>query len=215
MKKILLIIYCILLLTGCVKTTTTDSIPPSLFSFKPANIIFLSADLDSRPFSRCIQNKIRISLPHLTIIPEDTFRDNLYPWFESSTVPRGAEELASVLNNPLLVEPLKNSKADTLIYINGNTDHHNEQGGIIGGGGYGGAAFFGAYSADRVTNITTTIFNLDNGSILGNTDVTSEGVVGGAIFVIIPIPALAFTESKACNQTAKQLIDYFKKNNQL
>ena len=62
--------------------------------------------------------------------------------------------------------------------------------------------------------MATTVWNLKEGNLIGNTDIHSQGKVRMPMF-IIPIPIPAFTEGAACRETAKRISDRLKNNNPL
>jgi len=67
-------------------------------------------------------------------------------------------------------------------------------------------------SYKRETNIETTVWDIENLVLIGTTDAHSEGKAG-IIGVIVPIPIFSFTESNACDETAKRISNIIKGEN--
>ena len=136
----------------------------------------------------------------MKIVPEDKFRDALFPWFESNTFPNDIDELSNLMNNDFVRERIESLGVRFVILIHGLT----AQSKLEGGGGGVGVAAVGILAAERETRIHATVWDLNEVVSLGDVNAESQGDVG-TIIIGLPIPMLAFTESTACSEVAKQI----------
>ncbi len=195
-----------ILLFGCMKSQINNSLKTNYHGYKPAAVTVLSTTQEDKDLARCLQKELKKDLPYLKIIPEDQFRNALFPWFEYRTAPKDATELSALLNKTLVREHIERLGVDILVYVNGETIQGQLDGPGLCGGGYGGVGCLGYLSAERKTHMATTVLNLKDATTIGSTDIHFHGSVEVPM-LIIPIPIPAFTQSAACNETAKLISD--------
>lgn len=215
MKYILLIISIInILLFGCMKSQIKDSLTTTSHFHKDMTITILSNNPEDEKFARCLQTEMKEDLPELKIISEDKFRNNLFPWFEPGIAPKDAKGLSALLSKTMVRKHLDSLGVKILVYVHGETVQGELGGPGFCGGGYGGAGCLGYVSAERETNITTTVWNLEEVVSMGTTDIHYQGSIRVPMF-IIPLPIPVFTESTACSETAKRISDCIKNKDSL
>jgi hypothetical protein len=201
---IVFICFFSILLFGCMKSQTKDSLMVQTHEQHFSVATVLADDFEDKRFAECVQWDLKNEFPKIKFIPGDSFRDALFPWFEPNTAPREKGELSAILNKTLVRERIEAIGVELLIYVHGDTN----QGRFSGShGGYGAAA--GYYSAKRQTHIWTTVWDLKDNVRVGDTDVDFQGTVHIPILgfpILIPV----FTESSACNETSKRISNCLK-----
>ena len=175
------------------------------------NVQYRSDNLEDKKLAQCLQRELKKDLSNLKIIPEDQFRNALFPWFEYRTAPKDATELSALLSKTLIREHIERLGVEILAYVHGETNQGQLEGPGFCGGGYGGAACLGYLSAERDTYMATTVFNLKDATTIGSTDLHFQGNVRMPM-LLIPIPIPAFTQSAACSKTAELISDCLRNN---
>ena len=203
-----------ILLLGCMKSQIGDSLKTNFHGYKLRTMTILSDNLEDKKLARCLQRELKEDSSNLKIIPEDQFRNALFPWFEYRTAPRNAAELSSLINKTLVRKHIERLGVEILVYVHGETSQGQLEGPGFCGGGYGGVACLGYLSAERETYMATTVFNLKDATTIGSTDVHFQGNVRIPM-LLIPIPIPAFTQSFACSETAKLISDCLRNNDLL
>jgi hypothetical protein len=198
-----------ILLFGCMKSQISDSLTTKFHGYKPTTITILSNNLEDKNLAKCLQRELKEDLPNLKVIPEDQFRNALFPWFEYRTAPKDATELSALLEKTLVRKHIEKLGVEILVYVHGVTIRSQLDGPGFCGGGYGGAGCLGYLSAERETYLATTVLNLTDATTIGSTDVRFHGKLRMPM-LIIPIPIPAFTQGAACSETAKLISDCLK-----
>ena len=205
MKRTLFFILIVnILLSGCMKSQTKDSLMVQTHEQQFSVATVLAVDFEDRGFAECVQKDLKKEFPKKEFIPGDTFRDALFPWFEPNTAPREKAELSAILSKTLVRKRIEAIGVELLIYVHGDTNQRKFSGSV---GGYGAAV--GYYGSKRETHIWTTIWDLKDYVRVGDTDVNFQGTVHIPILglpIIIPV----FTESSACNETSKRISNCLK-----
>jgi hypothetical protein len=159
----------------------------------------LSIDRVDNKFAECVQKKLKKYLQYIKFIPGEKFREALFPWFEPDTAPKEIEELSALLSKTIVKKRIDSLGVELLIYVQGFTETHDA--------GVGGMHCLIVYSAERVTNISTTVWDLKEIVHIGDTNIFRQGPVHAGCLLIIPFIIPTFTESDACGETAKQIYD--------
>ena len=135
MKKAILCLSALILVVGCMKSHTKDSLLTKSDINKPKTISIFSEDLGETKFPNCLKKGLIADIQNLKTIPQDEFQDALFPWFEPSTAPKSADELSIILNKSVIREQINKLGIDLLIYVSGYTIQDEFQGEVGGGGG--------------------------------------------------------------------------------
>lgn len=206
--KLLCILLFFSIMLGCTKSQIKDSLKADSRANKYTTLAILSNSLKDKKFAECVEKELIKNTSNLKIIPEVKFRDAMFPWFERKTAPKNLEELLAILSKTLIKNRIKNLGVELLIYVHGHTKTFDE-GGI--------PYYYGSlYIAKRETNIWTTVWDLNKMDRAGDTDISVKGIiVAGDIcwfpYIIHPV----FSESYACNETAKRISNYLKGKSQV
>ena len=207
MKTILLFIMLVAsVFLGCTKSQIKDTLNVQDHSIGQPVITLFSVNSESDKFAKCLQRQLSLYVLDIKYVSKEKFQDALFPWFEYNTAPKEISEYNDLLRNALVRRRIEELKIDFLIYVQGVTTQSEFQGPMLelspGAIGY--------QSRDRETHITTTIWNLNKAVALGDSIISVEGKVRVFAFSICIMPIPAFTESEACDETAKRISNCLK-----
>ncbi|MGB2930596.1 MAG: hypothetical protein WBB70_17035 [Desulfobacterales bacterium] len=203
--KFLCILLIVSVIFGCTKSQIKDSLKTHSRSNQYTSATIFPINPKDKDFAECLQRELIEDIPNLKFIPEVKFRDALFPWFEPNTAPKSIEELSALLSKTLVKKRIESLGVELLIFVHGRTEQKEYDGFLLHLAtpfAYGGS--YGYLSAERGTNITTTVWNLKESFSIGDTDIHAKGKVRW-IGLILPVPIPAFTESEACSETAKRI----------
>ena len=198
-----------IILVGCMKSQINSSLTTNAHGYEHTSVTLLSTNLEDEDFAECLQTELKKDLANLKVIPEDQFRNALFPWFEYRTAPKDAAELSVLLSKAIVRDHIEKLGVEILVYVNGETIQDHLDGPGFCGGGYGGVGCLGYFSAERKTHMATTVLNIRDATTIGSTDINFHGSIEVPM-LIIPIPIPAFTQSAACSETAKLISECFK-----
>jgi hypothetical protein len=197
--KLLYILLPLSVIFGCTKSQIKNSLKPHPLANQYTVATIFPINLESEEFAECIQEEIKEDLQYLKFVSGDKFREALFPWFEPNTAPQNVDELSTLLSKPLIQKHIESLGLEILIYVHGFTRTLDER--------TDGSMIHLSVTAERETHILITVWNLKEIVRVGDTDISFKGTqyVG-----IIPFPPFlviipAFTESSACNETAKRI----------
>lgn len=158
-------------------------------------------------FTDCVVNILSSGSRPVRVIPENEFKDSLYPWFEPRTAPTSAEELGKLFARPGVQDRIDESKVRYLAWIEGDTV-------VIDSGGsmsctistFGGGCFGVSYWEEDA-KYEASIWDLRNLTSAGviSADANGTSYLAG---LVIPIPILARPGNAACKGLAKQLREF-------
>lgn len=158
---------------------------------------------DASRAMNCVGHRLGQSTPPVTVIPIDAVRLAFFPWLEMSTAPKTLEGLRNWLSEPAVRQKARAIGARYLVELHGGT-RTEWSGGIACGGGYGGGGCLGLAWGDRMSAFSALVLDMWGGDAVSETSATQRGDV----FVpalILPIPIIAPTEGKACDELAAKI----------
>lgn len=208
MKQILSLVSAVLIsAVGCttfnLQETLTKS--PVIAPNQAITILPQGSGPDDTDFAECVSRHVQRTSPNLRFIPRSQFRDALFPWFEPGMAPDTAEELALLLNKPLVDEEIASLRVRYVIRVGGTTIQQQLKGPFFCGGGYGGGGCFGYLAADRVSHISATIWDLEEAESPGTVDVEASGTIVVPAFILPFFVTPAMTETYACSVMGERL----------
>ncbi len=155
-------------------------------------------------FIECVGNTIARGRGGLRVIPNQEFVDALFPWFEPRTAPADTKGLPALMSRPGVAEVIKEKGVRYLIWLDGDTDKTAGGGSLSCAIGPGGGGCFGFAWWQNESAYEATIWDLDG---LEDAGTVSADVSGTSFLpaIIIPVPLIARTRSKACKGLADQL----------
>jgi len=153
-------------------------------------------------FVKCLNKAV--SRDGIRVIPNQEFVDSLFPWFEPRTAPANTRGLPDLMKRPQVAEIIRAKNIRYIIWVDGDTDKTDGGGSLScaispGGGGCFGFAWWqndGKYEA--------SVWDLE---VLENVGKISTEVKGTSFIpaLVIPIPLIARTQTKACKGLAEEL----------
>lgn len=155
-------------------------------------------------FVDCVSKNISSDVP---VIPDRTFRDTLFPWFEPRTAPANTRDLPELIGHPRFVERLNNLGVKYIVWIEGSTRRTDSAGTMSCTVSPAGGGCFGFLTWENDSEYEASIWDIKEGRTVGK--VSSEAV--GTSYMpalIVPVPIIARVKSSACSSLADQLTTF-------
>ena len=202
------------LLNGCAATTTIDEYRPTTEQIEinaGEKVVILGRhdaghyDTD-KDFVECVASKMNGA--DIEVLPEQTFIDSIYPWFEPRTAPKGLKRLRRLMEEPAVKEKVHKHEVRYLVWLDGSTETSGKAGSMSCTLGPAGGGCFGFTQWDKNSVYEAIIWDLSNLTEKGRIRVDTEGT-SYLIGIVAPIPLLSPVKSNACSGLGKQLRSYF------
>ncbi|MDH3614131.1 MAG: hypothetical protein OEU90_10725 [Gammaproteobacteria bacterium] len=155
-------------------------------------------------YIRCIEDNLARGSKGLRVIPHDEFIDSLFPWFEPRTAPAETKNLAKLMDRPGVADKIAEQGIRYIIWLDGDTDRVAGGGSLSCAAGPGGGGCFGFAWWQNDADYDASVWDLEGLESAG----TVSADVSGTSFMpalVIPLPFIARTQSKACKTLADQL----------
>jgi len=155
-------------------------------------------------YMRCIENALSRGRKGLSVIPNTEFVDSLFPWFEPRTAPAETKNLAKLMERPGVAETIAAQGVRYIIWLDGDTERVAGGGSLSCAAGPGGGGCFGFAWWQNDADYDASVWDLEGLESAGtvSTDVSGTSFLPA---LVIPIPFIARTHSKACKTLADQL----------
>jgi hypothetical protein len=153
----------------------------------------------------CIAGKLNDTM---TVIPERTFADRLYPWFEPRTAPLGLRRLEKMVHDPDVGARLRETGVRYMIWVDGNTAVSDRSGMMSCALSLGGGGCFGFSTWEKTARYEAVIWDLRELRERGRVKVDAKGssyIIG----ILAPIPIIAQVQDSACAGLGTQLRSFF------
>ncbi len=211
MKKAM-ILGTVLLVSGCVSSRIEESRTATTgIESNEAIVIMGRASYNDREteasFTNCISDALEAGENPIRLIPEDQFKDELYPWFEPRTAPTSADELAALFAQPGVADRIEKSKVRYLAWIDGDTVTIDQGGSFSCTISSFGGGCFGMSYWEEDASYEASIWDLASLAAAGEISADANGTsyLAG---LILPIPVLARPGNAACKALASQLREF-------
>ena len=158
-------------------------------------------------YIECIEKGLASGSTGLRVIPNQKFVDSLFPWFEPRTAPSETKHLPKLMEYPGVAERIAEQKVRYIIWLDGDTERVAGGGSLSCAAGPGGGGCFGFAWWQNDADYEASVWDLIELESAGT--VTTD--VSGTSFMpalILPIPLIARTQSKACKTLARQLREF-------
>ena len=155
-------------------------------------------------YIRCIESALGRGSGALNVIPNQQFIDKLFPWFEPRTAPADTKGLVLLMERPGVPEAVASMGVRYIVWLDGGTERVTQGGSLSCAAGPGGGGCFGFAWWQDDADYEASIWDLEDSEAAGT--VTAD--YSGTSFLpalVVPIPLIARTQSKACSGLAKQL----------
>jgi hypothetical protein len=155
-------------------------------------------------FIDCVGDAIGRGTGSLRVIPNDEFVDSLFPWFEPRTAPSDTKGLPDLLKRPGVADMIAEKGVRYVIWLDGDTERTTGGGSLSCAVGPGGGGCFGFAWWQNDSKYEAAVWDI---TALETAGTISANVSGTSYLpaVVIPIPLIARTRSKACKGLADQL----------
>ena len=155
-------------------------------------------------FIECVGASIGRGRTGLRVVPNQEFVDALFPWFEPRTAPADTKGLPDLMMRPGVAEMIKEKGVRYVIWLDGNTDRVAGGGSMSCAAGPGGGGCFGFAWWQNDAKYEASVWDLSG---LEDAGTVSADYSGTSFLpaIIIPIPLIARTQSKACKGLSEQL----------
>lgn len=155
-------------------------------------------------FISCVGDSIGRGSEGLRVVPNTEFVDALFPWFEPRTAPAETKGLPDLMQRPGVPEMIAEKGIRYVIWLDGNTDRVAGGGSMSCAAGPGGGGCFGFAWWQNDSKYEASVWDLKG---LEDAGTVSADFSGTSFLpaIVVPIPLLARTQSKACRGLADQL----------
>ena len=209
-NTILILVVSALVMTGCKSTTVIDEYRQTESKIHFGDTVVVlgrrhnSEQETEKDFISCVGKSLASGNSGINVIPEDTFVDSMYPYFEVSTAPMDVKNLDQLVKNPVIAQKLSEFKLRYFIWIDGFTETTDSSGSISCSISPAGGGCFGFATWDDEANYEASVWDFETLDLAGRISAETQGTsYMPAIF--IPIPLLARVQSNACSSMANQI----------
>jgi len=199
----------VIALSGCVTARVEDAREQATGIAEDESVVVMAKSYHQgneteANYIRCVENVIARGPSGLNVIPNQQFVDALFPWFEPRTAPADTKGLAQLMERPGVPEAVKEMGVRYIIWLDGETERVAQGGSLSCAAGPGGGGCFGfawwQNDADYVASVWDLVGYESAGTVTADFSGTSFLPA-----VVIPIPLIARTQSRACKGLGKQL----------
>lgn len=152
----------------------------------------------------CIEKALGSGAKGIRVVPRQKFVDQLFPWFEPRTAPADTKGLPGLMTRPGVADAVKDMGVRYIVWLDGDTERVAEGGSLSCAVGPGGGGCFGFAWWQNDADYEAAVWDLDGNESAG----TVSADVSGTSFlpaIVIPIPLIARTQTRACKGLAQQL----------
>jgi hypothetical protein len=152
----------------------------------------------------CVENALGSGSKGINVVPHQMFVDNLFPWFEPRTAPADTKGLPALMDRPGVAKAVKDMGVRYVVWLDGDTERVAEGGSLSCAAGPGGGGCFGFAWWQNDADYEAAVWDLEDYESAG----TVSADVSGTSFLpalVIPIPLIARTQTRACKGLAQQL----------
>lgn len=156
----------------------------------------------------CIGKVLNDGQSAVNVIPETTFVDKLYPWFEPRTAPAKVNDLFRLLEYQELAQAIEDFNVQYLVWVDGSTQTTSKSGQITCSLGITGISCFGFGTWDKKADYEATIWDYNKRKMVGKINGSADGT-SYMPAIVVPIPIIAPVQSDVCKAIGSQLRSFF------
>ena len=155
-------------------------------------------------YINCVEKALSSGSKGLRVIPHREFVDSLFPWFEPRTAPAETKNLPKLMERPGVARQLEQQGVRYIIWLDGDTERVAGGGSLSCAAGPGGGGCFGFAWWQKDSDYNAAVWDLNELESAGmvSTDVSGTSFLPA---LVVPVPLIARTQSKACKSLAGQL----------
>lgn len=202
-----------LVLAGCMSATIQESreLPTQIVDGE-AVVILAKPQIEGvaaeDEFMDCVGRSLGTGERPIAVRDNNTFVDELFPWFEPGTAPTRPEAVTQLLARPGVGERVAASGVRYLVWLDGGTRRTDGGGSLACGAAPGAAGCIGFGWWEKESDYEATVWDLKQARSAGSveTKVTGTSAIVGAV---VPLPFIARVQGTACDRLAEQLQNFF------
>ena len=205
-------VFLCLFLSGCVTSRIEQSRDTVTgIQADEAMVILGRASYNDREtkasFTECIEAELSGGRGAIRLIPQDKFKDDLYPWFEPRTAPASASDLGRLFAEPGVRARIDEAKIRYLAWIEGDTLTTDKGGSMSCTLTTFGGGCFGMSYWEQDASYQASIWDVNQLTSAGkiSADASGTSYIAG---LVIPIPIIARPGNAACKGLASQLREF-------
>ena len=204
-----LVVFIAFSLTGCITSRVEDA-RENVTGLKDGQSVVIMAksyhqgNETEGDYLTCIERALGAGSKGISVIPHQKFIDNLFPWFEPRTAPADTKGLPALMDRPGVKDAVKDMGVRYVVWLDGDTERVAEGGSLSCAAGPGGGGCFGFAWWQNDADYEAAVWDLADNESAG----TVSADVSGTSFLpalVIPIPLIARTQTRACKGLAQQL----------
>lgn len=140
----------------------------------------------------------------LRVVPRREFVDALFPWFEPRTAPADTKGLPDLMSRPGVAEKIRDKGVRYIVWLDGDTERVAGGGSLSCAAGPGGGGCFGFAWWQNDAKYQASVWDLSG---LEDAGTVSADFSGTSFLpaIVVPIPLIARTQSRACRGLSDQL----------
>ena len=196
-------------LTGCVTSRIEDARENTTGLNAGESIVVMAKSYHQgneteADYISCVEKALGSGSGGVSVIPNQQFVDELFPWFEPRTAPADTKGLPALMSRPGVEAAVKEMGVRYIVWLDGDTERVAEGGSLSCAAGPGGGGCFGFAWWQNDADYEASVWDLDAHEIAG----TISADLSGTSFlpaIVVPIPLIARTQSRACKGLATQL----------
>ncbi len=207
--KFVLVIVVAMLSSGCITSTVVDIRQGTTGISEGESIVIIAKSYHlgnetEAKYISCVENALSRGSKGLRVIPTAEFVDSLFPWFEPRTAPAETKHLAKLMERPGVAEKIAEQGIRYIVWLDGDTERVAGGGSLSCAAGPGGAGCFGFAWWQNDADYEASVWDLQG---LESAGTVSADVTGTSFMpaLVIPLPFIARTQTKACKSLARQL----------
>lgn len=212
MNRTMILMFVAIGLAGCASTRIEESRRADTGILGEEALVILGrASYNDRQteksFTDCLSDSLSKGDRPIRLIPQEEFKDDMYPWFEPRTAPATAQDLAKLFAEPGVRQRIREEKVRYLAWIDGDTVTVDKGGSLSCTISTFGGGCFGMSYWEQDASYEASIWDLENLTTAGNISADSNGTsyLAG---LILPIPIMARPGNAACKGLARQLREF-------
>jgi hypothetical protein len=198
-----------LALSGCITASLEDDRAETTGLLEGESVVVMAksyhqGNVTEADYIRCVENSLARGSGQLNVIPNQQFIDNLFPWFEPRTAPADTKGLVTLMSRPGVPGAIQDMGVRYIIWLDGGTERVSQGGSLSCAAGPGGGGCFGFAWWQDDADYEASIWDLSDSESAGTivADYTGTSFLPA---LVVPIPLIARTQSKACKGLARQL----------
>lgn len=204
-----LVVFIAFSLTGCVTSRIEDARENVTGLNDGQSVVIMAKSYHQGnetegDYLTCIEKALGAGSKGISVIPHQKFIDNLFPWFEPRTAPADTKGLPALMDRPGVKDAVKDMGVRYVVWLDGDTERVAEGGSLSCAVGPGGGGCFGFAWWQNDADYEAAVWDLHDFESAG----TVSADVSGTSFLpalVIPIPLIARTQTRACKGLAQQL----------